>query len=204
MIAYDYDPETGEYIGAAECQENPMEPGTYLIPNHATLTVPPEAVAHTARCFRNGEWIFVTDRRGETIYDVNDSRETATVEALGDIPAGYTLTPPPDAEKWYKFDGETWTEYVPPVTVRDYDNAMEAHLRAERTERGYTTREPDSYLNSSEPRWAQDAADWVAHRDAVMRYALKVQNDYAQGLPVPSLPDFIAALPKIVWTYTGE
>ena len=112
------------------------------------------------------------------------------------------VTPPPDAEKWYKFDGETWTEYVPPVTVRDYDNAMEAHLRTERTERGYTTREPDSYLNSSEPRWAQDARDWVAHRDAVMEYALGLMNAVKRGeREAPPMDEFQAGLPAVEWTY---
>ena len=48
---------------------------------------------------------------------------------------------------------------TPQATAADYDNAMEAHLKAERIARGYTTREPSDYAGSSVPRWSQDAAD---------------------------------------------
>lgn len=87
-------------------------------------------------------------------------------------------------------------------TIDDYDMAMEEHLRNERDERGYTTREPDSYLTSSHPRWKQDAEDWVAHRDAVMEYALQIINDVKSGVrEPPTLDEFVAGLPKIQWSY---
>ena len=92
---------------------------------------------------------------------------------------------------------------VPQPTLADFDAAMEAHLRTEREARGYTTREPDAYINSSVPRWAQDARDWVAHRDAVMAYALAlinaVESDQRQS---PTMVEFKAGLPTITWTYT--
>ena len=85
--------------------------------------------------------------------------------------------------------------------IDDFDRAMEDHLRNEREERGYTTREPDSYLTSSQPRWKQDAEDWVAHRDAVMEYALQLINDVKGGLrPPPTMEEFKAGLPKIKWS----
>lgn len=90
----------------------------------------------------------------------------------------------------------------PGPELGDYDAAMEDHLRREREQRGYTTREPDSYLGSDVPRWAQDAKDWVAHRDAVMLYALALMNDVKAGKRrPPSMDDFKAGLPKIEWTY---
>ncbi|MBO7688824.1 MAG: hypothetical protein J6V72_20760 [Kiritimatiellae bacterium] len=92
-----------------------------------------------------------------------------------------------------------WVD-VPSPTVADYDAAMEAHLTAERSERGYTTREPDMYINSQVPRWASDARDWVAHRDDVMLYALDILNAVAAGEPAPSLEEFKAGLPLIGWT----
>ena len=51
------------------------------------------------------------------------------------------------------------------MTADDYDAALEEHLREARTERGYTMREPDMYINSAVPRWKQDAEDWIAFRD---------------------------------------
>jgi hypothetical protein len=90
-----------------------------------------------------------------------------------------------------------------PPTLADFDAAMEAHLYEERAARGYTTREPDAYLNSSVPRWAQDARDWVAHRDAVMGYALALMNQVEDGeRDAPTIAEFRAGLPTIEWTYT--
>ena len=51
---------------------------------------------------------------------------------------------------WEASDEEVVHRYVlvddPSPTLDDYDIAMERHLRQEREERGYTTREPDSYF----------------------------------------------------------
>jgi hypothetical protein len=89
-------------------------------------------------------------------------------------------------------------------TVEDYDAAMEDYLRSVLSERGYTTREPDDYFGSSVPRWAADAKDWVAFRDAVMTYALEVINTYTKTGNAPTLAEFKANFPKMVWTYQEE
>lgn len=89
------------------------------------------------------------------------------------------------------------------ITVNDYDAIMEAHIAAARIERGYTTREPTEYLGSSVPRWAQDAADYIAFRDKVMLYGLEVINEYAATGKAPSLEVFKAGLEmiKCEWSY---
>ena len=89
----------------------------------------------------------------------------------------------------------------PETTVADYDRAMEEHIYRTRAERGYTTREPSEYKDSSVPRWRQDALDYIAFRDEVMLYGLRIQNDYAAGKPVPTLEEFKAALPVITWNW---
>ena len=92
---------------------------------------------------------------------------------------------------------------VPQPTLADFDAAMEEHLCTERAARGYTTREPDAYINSSVPRWAQDARDWVAHRDAVMAYALALINAVESGQrQPPKMAEFKADLPTITWSFT--
>lgn len=109
------------------------------------------------------------------------------------VPDGYALQDGKWARKWR----------VEPIvyTVEDYDAAMEDYLREVRYERGYTTREPNDYLGSSNPRWAQDAKDWVAFRDAVMTYALDIINTYTKTGNAPSLAAFKAGFPKMVWSY---
>ena len=117
------------------------------------------------------------------------------------------LTLETEREIVYGYDGKRYfmgEEPPRPVTFSDYDAAMEAHLDAEKAARGYTKREPSDYAGSSNPRWAQDAADWIAHRDAVMEYGLEVENKAQRGEPVPTLDEFKAALPRIVWTYPDE
>ena len=61
------------------------------------------------------------------------------------------------------------------------------------------------YLSSSVARWAQDARDWVSHRDEVMEYALTLINEVERGQrDIPTMEEFCAGLPKIAWTYVGE
>ena len=112
-----------------------------------------------------------------------------------------------EAQGWVELGGVIHRVYAaiqdPAPTLADYDAAMEAHLYEERAARGYTTREPDAYLNSFVPRWAQDARDWVAHRDAVMGYALALMNAVDDGeRDAPTMAEFKAGLPVISWTYT--
>lgn len=106
----------------------------------------------------------------------------------------------PASKCWVKL----WKVEPIAYTPDDYDNAMEDYLRSVRSERGYTTREPDDYVGSSNPRWAQDAKDWVAFRDAVMTYALTIINEYTKTGNAPTLAEFKAGFPKMVWTYTEE
>ena len=112
-------------------------------------------------------------------------------------------------DSWEVRDGKwvrTWRyEDAPSPMLAEYDAAMEDHLVQERVARGYTTREPDAYLASANPRWAQDARDWVAHRDAVMAYALALINGVQAGTSAqPTLSEFRAGLPRITWSYQEE
>lgn len=85
--------------------------------------------------------------------------------------------------------------------IEDYDEIMEQYLITTRCQRGYTTRQPSEYLNSTVERWKQDAIDWIKFRDECMLYGLQIQNKYANGQQVISLEQFQQNLPKIKWTY---
>ena len=88
----------------------------------------------------------------------------------------------------------------PLPTINDYNKALEDHLKEERIARGYTLREPSEYKGSTVERWAQDAEDWIVHRDEVMMYGLNIQNTYKETGNAPSLEEFKENLPKITWT----
>ena len=89
-------------------------------------------------------------------------------------------------------------------TYDDYDNAMEDYIHQVCVERGYTKREPSAYEDDPYPRFAQDAKDFKAFRSQVMLYALPILNEYLATGNAPSLEEFKAGFPKMVWTYTEE
>lgn len=141
-----------------------------------------------------------------TFYKIVDGSISSSTKN-GEIAAKFGLDRMTEKEIVYGYDGKLYIEGEEPErpsTFKDYDNAMEAHLDAEKSERGYTKREPSDYRGSSNPRWAQDADDWISHRDAVMEYGLDIENKAKRGETVPTLDEFKANLPKIVWTYQDE
>ena len=89
-------------------------------------------------------------------------------------------------------------------SIEEYDQIMEDYITQTRMDRGYTTREPSAYANSSVPRFAQDAKDWQKFLDDTMLYSMKVHNDYDSTGIAPTIDEFKENLPKIVWTYTEE
>lgn len=89
---------------------------------------------------------------------------------------------------------------TPAEIIAEYDAALERKLADEKAARGYTVREPSDYLDSHVVRYRQDAQDWIAHRDLVMLEGLTMLNEYLQTGVIPSLNDFLAALPNITWT----
>ena len=149
-------------------------------------------------------------RDGKTMILGNPADFAKYLNAYPRDEASFTL-PQVDAEHravpdGYELKDGKWTRKwrIEPITysVEDYDVAMEDYLREVRFARGYTTREPDDYFGSSNPRWAQDAKDWVAFRDAVMTYALDIINTYTKTGNAPTLAAFKAGFPKMVWSYT--
>lgn len=136
--------------------------------------------------------------------------QAAQLGAYKRAPADDPPTPPEgklvEPDDW-EVRGGAWHRrwrYVdaPLPTLEEYDAAMEEHLVQERSARGYTTREPTAYLASANPRWAQDARDWVAHVDAVMAYALDLINAVQSGQRTPpTMAEFRAGLPQITWSF---
>jgi hypothetical protein len=99
--------------------------------------------------------------------------------------------------KWVK----KWRIEPTQYTYDDYDNAMEDYIHQVAVDRGYTRREPSSYDDDPYPRFAQDAKDFKAFRSQVMLYALPILNEYLATGNAPTLAEFKAGFPKIMWTY---
>lgn len=87
----------------------------------------------------------------------------------------------------------------PDKILAEYDRAMEEHIYSVRAARGYTTREPGVYINSTVPRWKADAEVWNAWLDSVMQYSLNILNTAKETGEVPLLEDYINNAPVIQW-----
>lgn len=129
-------------------------------------------------------------------YQLGESVPPVTDEGYHAVADGYTLV----NGKWVK----KWKVEPIQYTYNDYDNAMEDYIHQVAVDRGYTRREPSSYDNDPYPRFAQDAKDFKAFRSQVMLYALPILNEYLATGNAPTLAEFKAGFPKMVWTYNGE
>lgn len=121
---YNYDKETGEFIGTETANPNPRE-GGWLLPGHATFDAPPEKGEQQAQCFNSesGEWELVPDHRGEKWYNKQTQIEKE-IKNVGEAPDEelYTQVKPNDgAAKWDE-ESQSW---IVPQEVLD-----ERELRA--------------------------------------------------------------------------
>ncbi len=56
-----------------------------------------------------------------------------------------------------------------------------------------------SYAQSTNPVWAAEAEAFIAWRDSMYAYTLKVFSDIQAGEPIPTEDEFVAGFPEIVW-----
>ena len=61
MKIYHVNPDTGLFIGAGDARPDPMEPGQYLVPAHATTTAPPKAGKGKVAMFDDGAWTVIDE-----------------------------------------------------------------------------------------------------------------------------------------------
>ena len=78
MNIYNYDGESGGYLGQSEAQKSPLEENVYLIPANATDMQPLASKKGYAVCFKEGNWKYVKDERGKTYYDANNNEVKIT------------------------------------------------------------------------------------------------------------------------------
>lgn len=103
MIAYKFSSKTGEYVGTVQCQEDPMNPGTFLLPGNCTFEEPPACSAPEIPCWTGNQWTMVEDHRrhldstghyvGGTAYWLPEEgddwkSEPRYMKELGPLPAG--------------------------------------------------------------------------------------------------------------------
>ena len=186
MLQYFYDEDTKEFLYADEAFIDPQLSTqtklVYIFSANTTTIQPLQPKNGYAVVFNEDKWEYVKDNRGLIVW--KSYNECIQVKQLGAIPKGYTKTRP-----------------AKPITIEDYDKILEQHISNTCKQRGYTTRQPDVYLNSKNERWKQDALDFIDFRDECMNYGLEIENKYKNGQSVLTLKQFKQALPKIKWTF---
>lgn len=59
VLAYNYDEESGIYIGSEEADESPLEPGIFLLPAFSTAVAPPVEQGGFVRTWNGTAWTHV-------------------------------------------------------------------------------------------------------------------------------------------------
>lgn len=101
-----YDPVTREYLGLAQADPSPLEPGIWLIPGGAAVIDPPARIGGFAHVLSadGREWEQVKDLRGQVVYR-KASGESVTVTALGLLDSAFTLQAPTTPIDTWQADG---------------------------------------------------------------------------------------------------
>ena len=139
MLGYAYKPDTKEYYYTVVIQEDPMNPGSYLMPPNCTLEEPITPSEGKAACFIDDAWVEVTDHRGG--YQVNlETLDFTIVNYLGDAKIGYQfvtnevyLDYMSDNEKYKVIDGvftdiSDTEEYQEILRKRELERIAKLHL----------------------------------------------------------------------------
>jgi hypothetical protein len=102
----------------------------------------------------------------------------------------------------WEAEGNTIEPYVPPPpTQQEYANAIQAHVDATARARDYMDGVSlASYVASTNPTWAAEAAAFVSWRDIVWAYAYEQLDAVENGLrEQPTVAGLVAELPAITW-----
>lgn len=124
MKIYDYQPNTGEFLGEREARISPLDQHP-LIPAYATDKEPPVEWDGFVRCFVDGVWKQVEDNRGKTAYSTATALPSV-ITAVGKIRDGYTTLVPCQYPKW---DGTQWvTDIIAQEAAVALQNKINAKL----------------------------------------------------------------------------
>lgn len=184
---YNYNPDTGEYLGPETAHESPLEPGVYLLPAHSTETAPPEVGEHQAAVYRDGVWSLIDDHRGEIYYDTA-TQERHDIKALDEVISNtWTQIEPTDHEAVW--NGAAWEvpfEVLKERKRREIWGAGDAILAAVKAR--YTQAEIESW--SKQEQGAKDLAAGETTTEAAQFIAGIAA---LRGIPVDTLRDKILA-----------
>lgn len=104
MYIYNYNPVTGEFLGASLADENPLQSGQYLIPANATDIEPPVPGKNEMAVFSAGSWSIQPDFRGQVLYNT-ETGAAVQITVIGAMSGNLTALKPSDNSSW---NGSAW------------------------------------------------------------------------------------------------
>ena len=109
MKIYNYNRETGEYIGVSDATPNPITAGEWLIPACARTEAPPSVSAGEVAVWDNESklWTPAVDNRETTVYDITNG-VSSVVDYIGSIKDTHTTRERPS--KFHNWNGTDWEE----------------------------------------------------------------------------------------------
>lgn len=154
--------------------------------------------------------LYQTNQDGFWTGQSFEARPSPEEEGVFLIPRGCVTVAPPalapgELARW-NWDSETWETIEPAPeqnapSLDDYRFAIQSHIDATARQRSYDSGITcASYVGSTNPAWAAEAAAFTAWRDAVWVYAYaelaKVENGQR---PQPTVETILAELPAMTW-----
>ena len=103
---YSYD-VLNYFTGSSYAQENPVNPGTYLMPARTTTDPPPVVADHQIAKWGGAGWVLDVDYRG-TWYDIDTQSRTDVWHPGEPQPTNTTDVSPPAGEPTWRFTGAAW------------------------------------------------------------------------------------------------
>lgn len=143
QLIYHYHAETKEALGHSVAEYDPEElrlgREVFIVPGNSTLVPAPTAPTGHVAVFneKTSMWDIVLDQRGETAYSKTDGAPLK-IEALGELPEGYTFQPRPSLQHYWVESQGKWV-----LNISEGKAAVLAALRVQ----------TKAYIDTQMPDW---------------------------------------------------
>lgn len=178
MQIYHYHPTTREFLGVGTADASPLEPGTYLIPAHATTVAAPTPVSGKVRVWNSGAWTYQDIPAGTPTVDPEYEPSLADLKLakqaeIRDIADGFLQTL---AAEYGAMEKLTWDQQATEADALSADAGAAAPLvRSIAAARGMDALELAARIRANRSQWVALSGYIVGQR-----LAYQDQLDVAQ------------------------
>ena len=208
---YNYDPQTGAFLGASQADESPLDPGVLLVPAFATAIAPPATAARQVAVFQAGAWRFLADWRGVEL--VNTATGAAVkINDIGVTPEDVGATEQPRPSAAHAWQGGAWAldpalqaamdAEAKAAVLAAFTAAIQARLDAFARTRNYDgILSACTYATSLVPKFKAEGQYCAEARDDTWVAAYGILASVNAGTrPMPAgVADIEADLPALAW-----